>query len=74
MCYNGTSISPQERKLHMTHNEFKDRLFDILNETDEMEIADIETYDRKNQFKVVVSDGSQFIITIEPHGNLYLLK
>lgn len=58
----------------MTHNEFKDRLFNVLNETVEMDIADIETYDRENQFKVVVTDGSQFIITTEPHGNLYLLK
>lgn len=58
----------------MTHNEFKDRLFNVLNETDEMDIADIETYDRENQFKVVVSDGSQFIITTEPNGKLYLLK
>lgn len=30
----------------MTHNEFKDRLFNVLNETDEMNIADIETYDK----------------------------
>jgi hypothetical protein len=58
----------------MTHNEFKDRLFNVLNETDEMDIADIETYDKENQFKVVVSDGSQFIITTEPHGKFYLLK
>ena len=58
----------------MTHNEFKDRLFNVLNETDEMNIADIETYDRENKFKVVVSDGSQFIITTEPNGKIYLLK
>lgn len=58
----------------MTHNEFKDRLFNVLNETDEMNIADIETYDRENQFNVVVSDGSQFIITTEPNGKIYLLK
>lgn len=58
----------------MTHNEFKDRLFNVLNETDEMDIADIETYDGENRFKVVVSDGSQFIITTEPNGKIYLLK
>ena len=58
----------------MTHNEFKDRLFNVLNETDEMNIADIETYDVENRFKVVVSDGSQFIITTEPNGKIYLLK
>ena len=58
----------------MTHNEFNDRLFNVLNETDEMDIADIETYDKENQFKVVVSDGSQFIITTEPCGKLFLLK
>lgn len=58
----------------MTHDEFKDHLFEVLNETEEMDIADIETYDKDNKFKVVVSDGSQFIITTEPYGRLYIIK
>jgi len=58
----------------MTHNEFKDYLFEVLNETEELDIADIETYDRENKFKVVVADGSQFIITTEPCGNMFILR
>lgn len=58
----------------MTHNEFKDRLFNTLNETNELNIADIETYDADHKFKVVLSDGSQFIITTEPHGKLFIIK
>lgn len=58
----------------MTHDEFKDRLFNVLNETDELDIVDIETNDRENIFKIVVSDGSQFIIKTEPHGRLLILR
>jgi len=58
----------------MTHNEFKDYLFEVLNETEELDIADIETYDREHKFKVVVADGSQFIITTEPCGNMFILR
>lgn len=58
----------------MTHEKFKDLLFNVLNETEEMDIADIETNDRENQFKIVLSDGSQFIITTQPYGRLYILK
>lgn len=46
----------------------------MLNETEEMDIADIETYDKDYKFKVVVSDGSQFIITTEPYGGLFIIK
>lgn len=58
----------------MTHNEFKDRLFNVLNETEELDIADIETYDREHKFKIVLSDGSQFIITTMPYGKMFILK
>lgn len=58
----------------MTHNEFKDHLFEVLNETEELDIADIETYDRENKFKVVVADGSQFLITTEPCGSMFILR
>ena len=60
--------------IQMTHDEFKDRLFEVLNETEEMDIADIETYDKENKLKVVVADGSQFIITTEPYGRLFIIK
>ena len=58
----------------MTHNEFKDHLFEVLNETEELDIADIETYDRENKFKVVVADGAQFLITTEPCGSMFILR
>ena len=60
--------------IKMTHDEFKDRLFEVLKETEEMDIADIETYDKENKLKVVVADGSQFIITTEPYGRLFIIK
>lgn len=58
----------------MTHNEFKDRLFEILNETDMLPIMDIDINDKENQFKIVLRDGSQFMITTGPHGHLIILK
>ena len=35
---------------------FKDKIFDLLNEADEIEIKDIETYDKKGIFKVLLQD------------------
>ena len=32
----------------MELNYFKDKLFDLLNETDELDIADLDAEDRKN--------------------------
>jgi len=29
---------------------------------------------KDHKFKVVVSDGSQFIITTEPYGKLFIMK
>jgi hypothetical protein len=58
----------------MNINDFKDGLFEILNETNELPIADIDTDDRNNQFKVVLQDGTQFLITVEPHGRLFILR
>ena len=57
----------------MTHNEFKDRLFEILNETEELPIADIETNDRENEIKVILQDHTQFIITTIPYGRRYII-
>ena len=58
----------------MTHEEFKDRLFDVLNETELLPIADIEVNDRENYFKVVLTDGSEFIITSKSYGKVFLIK
>lgn len=58
----------------MTHEEFKDRLFEILDETDKLPIADIDTNDKDSEFKVVLKDRSQFIVSTKPHGTLFIMK
>ena len=44
----------------MELNYFKDKLFDLLNESDGLGIADLNTEDRKNLFTVTTEDGSVF--------------
>ena len=44
----------------MELNDFKDKLFELLNKADEMKISDIETNDKENIFKVVLQNGSAF--------------
>lgn len=39
---------------------FKDTIFDLINETDTMEIKDILTNDKENTFTIVLMDGSRF--------------
>lgn len=46
----------------MELNFFKDKLFDVLNDSDSMGISDIETDDRNNIFTVETNDGSVFEI------------
>ena len=58
----------------MTHEEFKDRLVNVLNETDELPIADIEVDDRAHEIKVVLEDHTQFLITTAPYGRRYMIR
>ncbi len=45
----------------MEFNLFKDKLFELLNENDDiMDIADIEADDSGNTFALVMTDGSSF--------------
>ncbi len=44
----------------MELNYFKDKLFDLLNEADNMEIKDIEANDKENTFQIFVKDGNVF--------------
>lgn len=44
----------------MELNYFKDKLFDILNDSDELEIADIFADDKKDLFTVVTAGGDKF--------------
>lgn len=46
----------------MKLDDFKDSLFDLMNELWELEICDIEADDRNNWFLVAVKDGSVFEI------------
>lgn len=57
----------------MNFTEFKDRLFDVLNDTDILSIADLEIIDHANQIKVTLDDGSQFMLTAEAYGRRYLI-
>ncbi len=46
----------------MELNYFKDKMFELLNDADNMAIRDIEVNDRKNQFRVELADGSVFAL------------
>ncbi|MCQ2419456.1 MAG: hypothetical protein MJ085_06695 [Clostridia bacterium] len=48
----------------MKINYFKDILFDLINESDALDIADIQSNDRGNSFVVIMKDGTSFSIQI----------
>ena len=52
----------------MSLNEFKDRLFDVLNDTNDMPIADIMVNDDENTMRVYLADGTIATITCELTG------
>lgn len=39
---------------------FKDKIFDLLNDTEDMKIRDIETNDKENLFTVLFQNGCIF--------------
>jgi hypothetical protein len=47
---------------------FKDRLFNNLNETDELSIVDIEVNDA-NEKMIIMADHTQFMINIAPYDS-----
>ncbi len=49
----------------MSKDEFKDRLFDVLNETNDIPIEDIEADDRNNIFVICLDDGTSFLIHVQ---------
>ena len=49
----------------MELNYFKDKLFDVVNENDEVDISDIEAVDRENKLYITVADGTKFVLKIE---------
>lgn len=44
----------------MELNYFKDQVFDLLNDADNINIRDIETNDKENLFTVLLQNGSIF--------------
>jgi len=48
----------------MKKDRFKDSIFEILNETDKLAIADIQTYDHEDRMNITLLDGSKFEIYI----------
>jgi len=58
----------KKRGEDMSLNEFKDRLFDVLNDTNDMSIADIMVNDAQNTMKVYLEDGTIVTVTCELTG------
>lgn len=53
----------------MTKEEFRERLFDVINESDEIFIKDIKFDPSNGQLQVSVGDGSTFIILCKKSDN-----
>lgn len=49
----------------MELNYFKDHLFDLLNESELLDIKDIESDDRTDTFRVILKDGTCFLVRCE---------
>lgn len=58
----------------MSLNEFKDRLFDVLNDTNDMPIADIMVNDAQDTMKIYLADGTIATITCELTGVWNILR
>ncbi|MSS63914.1 hypothetical protein [Velocimicrobium porci] len=58
----------------MEMNEFKDLLFDILNETDNLPIQDIIVNDKKSQMCIYLKDGSSVYVTCENYGKWFIVR
>ncbi len=48
----------------MDINVFKDILWDLMNESDALDISDIQSFDKENCFIVTVRDGSTFQVQV----------
>lgn len=49
----------------MKQNEFKDRLFDILNDMDNLPIQDLVIEDKNNTVNVYLTNGTRYSICVE---------
>ncbi len=48
----------------MDINVFKDILWDLINESDALDVTDIQSIDKENHFTIKVRDGSSFEVQI----------
>lgn len=48
----------------MDINEFKDRLFDAINDADNLPVQDLVLEDRKDKIQVYLEDGSRFVVHV----------
>ena len=55
----------------MTLNDFKDWLFNLLNEVDADTLTDIETRDRLNTFRLSMAEGGVFEIECREAQGVY---
>ncbi|MCM1118419.1 MAG: hypothetical protein NC543_03575 [bacterium] len=58
----------------MEKSEIKDRLFDVLNDTDHLPIQDIMVDDKKNLVNVYLTDGTRFSVRVEKYGSWRVYK
>ena len=55
----------------MDLNYFKDVLFDLMNESDALDVEDIQSDDKENRFVVTVRGGATFSVQITPVDEKY---
>ena len=53
----------------MEVNYFKDILFDLLNESDELDVTDIQSDDKANTFLISMKDGTSFLVQVSAAEN-----
>lgn len=58
----------------MELNEFKDRLFDILNDTDCLPIIDLLIDDKNNKLYIYLEDGNCILLTYKIYGNWFIIQ
>ncbi len=58
----------------MTKDEIKDRLFDLLNDTDNLPIQDIMVEDRNDLINIYLTDGTRFSVHVGNYGNWNLIR
>lgn len=58
----------------MELNEFKDRLFDLINDTNNLPIQDISVKDKENQIIIYLTDGTCFTVTCKKRGRWWLMR